>query len=633
MSDEGNDVPYLGQITITGPEPELGRRQHFVDALAAAMTEGWRSLRKVLDHRIIGYPGGAVITVVLDGDGLDFEEAAAALASLGRHLTTWSPELLAYRLQQVEVAKLDHRWDEEHWLPPLDHDRADDRPAWPLPVLMGDPLQELAAQYLVAGAVRSVWEPGKRVNYPSFTARDVALGAAEYPWHREITTALGAMLIQAARREAEDNDYAPLIVAEGASREFADDLVQRARQTADDATDGFADDQMRGQLLLQSFVEAHELGWTPAADDDNHDRREAHRSELLRQLLDAGFGALATMCAGLQDVRSPWELAVELTDDPVVAVITDLESDRIDEDIDSDTCEVWAAATSHAAVWAAIHRPDLLDIAVGAELLDDLTGSIDTLHQVVHSALVMLGDAVIAAALEDPTLPPILLTPIRNFIAAQRAIRDEDYEGDAIDDMHCALETALGHDDPGPERLREVLCLITIAAPLTGTDANPELGQQGYISSPSQLSSALLRHADEHAALDLSPESHGDGGARLATIAVLAALAPEAAGAMAAQLPILDQADPRSEPAARDQALRWIHNAIEQTNALETEASPDPDSSDARLVLTSARDHRPIPSDWPARRFVAAAAEASAAVLQPMTLEDAAGAIEVFTGS
>lgn len=138
-------MPYLGQITITGPEPELGRRQHFVDALAAAMTEGWRSLRKVLDHRVIGYPGGAVVTVVLDGDGLDFEEAAAALASLGRHLTTWSPELLAYRLQQVEVAKLDHRWDEEHWLPPLDHDRADDRPAWPLPVLMGDPLQELAA--------------------------------------------------------------------------------------------------------------------------------------------------------------------------------------------------------------------------------------------------------------------------------------------------------------------------------------------------------------------------------------------------------------------------------------------------------------------------------------------------------
>lgn len=134
-------MPYLGRITITGPEPKIERRQPFVDALSAAMTEGWRSLyaitlstedvkdpavvreppvRKVLEHRIIGYPGGAAVTAVLDGDGLDFEEAAAALASLGRHLTTWSPELLVYTLQRVEVSLLRERWDEDNWLPPLD---------------------------------------------------------------------------------------------------------------------------------------------------------------------------------------------------------------------------------------------------------------------------------------------------------------------------------------------------------------------------------------------------------------------------------------------------------------------------------------------------------------------------------
>lgn len=135
-------MPYLGQITITGPEPEVERRQHFVDALSAALTEGWSSLfalvlskdpldraklgwdppeRKVLDHRIIGYSGGATVTAVLDGAGLDFEEAAVALASLGRHLTTWSPELLEYTLQRIEVSRLEQRWDEDNWLPPLDH--------------------------------------------------------------------------------------------------------------------------------------------------------------------------------------------------------------------------------------------------------------------------------------------------------------------------------------------------------------------------------------------------------------------------------------------------------------------------------------------------------------------------------
>lgn len=134
-------MPYLGQITITGPEPEVERRQHFVDALSAALTEGWTSLsalvvskddfdgpaadlvapeRNVLDHRIVGYAGGATVTVVLDGAGLDFEEAAAALVSLARHLTTWSPALLEYSLQRIEVSRLDQRWDEDNWLPPLD---------------------------------------------------------------------------------------------------------------------------------------------------------------------------------------------------------------------------------------------------------------------------------------------------------------------------------------------------------------------------------------------------------------------------------------------------------------------------------------------------------------------------------
>lgn len=648
-------MPYLGHITISGPEPELERRQHFLDALSAAMTEGWSSPltliltedtpddgepdwaapeRQVVEHRIIGYPGGAAVTVVMDGDNLDFEEAAAALASLGKHLTTWSPELLEYTLQQVEVSRLDQRWDDENWLPPLDHDEDDKQPTWPLSALMGDPLHELAAQYLVAGAVRSVWEPGKRVNYPAFTARDVALGAVDYPWHNEVTTALGSMLIQAAQFEAED--YAPLIVAEGSDRELAEDLLQRARLTAhEDETDGFTDDQMRGHLLLEAFMKDHDLDWKTAIRDEKRNRRDAHRNELLRQVLDAGFSALATMCVDVRGSRSPWELAAALSDDPVVAVIADLESSRIDEDIDSDADEVWAAAASHAAVWLAIHRPDLLDTEAGTELLDEIGGDIDVLHQVVHSALVMLGTDVLAVALEDPGLPPVVSIPLQDFVAAQRSIRDGDYDSDsdAFSDTHSALESALDQDERGFERLRAVLRLITIAAPLTATDANPELGQEGYISSPAQLSADLLHHADEHAALNLSRESHGDGGVRLATLAALAIIDPAAAGAAATQLPILDDEDPRSEPAARDLALRWIHNALELADDLSDKAAESGISPDAQLLLGAVRDGDAVPGDWPVRRLVAAAAEAAAALLQPISVEDADTAIDVFAGA
>lgn len=648
-------MPYLGQVIIVGPEPEPGRRQHFVDALGAAMAQGWdspfapalsaddtaasepdrdRPARVVLEHRIFGYPGGATITAVLDGDGLEFEEAAATLASLGRHLTTWSPELLEYTLQQVDISKLEQRWDDDNWLPPLDRFSADDEPARPLSALLGDPLQHLAAQYLVAGAVRSVWEPGKRVNHPVFTARDIALGAADHFWQDEITTVLGAMLIQAARLDkAEDLDHAHLCVAEGASRTATEDLVRRARLTANDGeTDGFTDDQMRGHLLLESFIKANRLDWM--AGDERPDHREVRRVDVMRQVLGAGFGALATFCLTARGVvRSAWELAAELTDDPVVTVIADLESHRIDEDIDYDAAEVWATATSHAAVWTAIHRPDLLDTGVGRDLLDDLADNLGTLHHVLYSTLAILGPGMNAAVLDDPGLSPSVKPPMRDFVAAQRSFQDDGYSGDVLDDMHRALGTVLelGREDPGC--LREVLRLVTIAVSHAATEANPNTGQQGSVVTPSDLSAALLQYADRHSTIAFSQESRGDGGVRTARLAVLALLAPEAAGAMAAQLPILDDEDPRSGPAAREQAMRWIHKAAEFAADRADETPSEPEGSDARLLLALNRDGRSAPEGWTARRLVAAAVEAAACLIHPKSLEDAASVIAVFEGS
>lgn len=596
----GNNVPYLGQVTIVGPEPDPSRRQLLTDTSSAAIAHGRhrdRPERRVLEHRVIGHPGGAVITAVLDGEGLDFEEVATTFTSVGRHLTTQSPELREYTLRQIEVSKLEQRRGDDDWLPPLDHARADDPPAWPLPDLLGDPLQHLAAQYLVAGAVRSVWESGKQVDYPVFAARVAALGAADRFWQTEITTALGAMLIQAARLErAEDQDHAYLFVVEGASRTATDDLVRRARLTANDGeTSGFTDDRTRGRLLMESFGETNQVNqadWTAGGE--------------IPEVLEAGFGALATMCLAVRGVRSAWELAAELTDDPVVAAIAELESDRVHRGIAYDTAAVWATAASHAAVWAAIHQPDLLDTAVGGELLDDLTDNVNTVHHVVYSTLAILGAGTNAAALDDPRLSPSVKHPMRDFVRAQRLFQAHGYNGDALDDMHRALGTALEPGQEEPECLREVLRLITIAASLTATEVDPLTGQEGLVLTPSESS---------------------------ATLAVLALLAPEAAGAMAARLPILDDQDPRSEPAAREQALRWIHKAAESVGDPAAVTPSGPESPDARLLLALFRDDRSAPADWTVRRLMTAAAEAAASLIRPISLADADRVIAVFEGS
>jgi len=109
-----------------------------IEALSAALAAGWQSRwtvisrdddfddephgldtggsdeaadRSVLDHRILGFPGGARLLVVLDGEGLTVEEALLAAAALGRHVTSWSPALLECAVKQVKVSLLDEPYD------------------------------------------------------------------------------------------------------------------------------------------------------------------------------------------------------------------------------------------------------------------------------------------------------------------------------------------------------------------------------------------------------------------------------------------------------------------------------------------------------------------------------------------
>jgi hypothetical protein len=68
--------------------------------------------------------------------GAEFEQVAPAVAVLGRHLTTWSPELLAYSVGEMSVARYDEPYDADNWLPPLDDDDEQPRPHWPPETLL-----------------------------------------------------------------------------------------------------------------------------------------------------------------------------------------------------------------------------------------------------------------------------------------------------------------------------------------------------------------------------------------------------------------------------------------------------------------------------------------------------------------
>jgi hypothetical protein len=101
---------------------------------------------------------------------------------------------------------------------------------------------------------------------------------------------------------------------------------------------------------------------------------------------------------------------------------------------------------------------------------------------------------------------------------------------------------------------------------------------------------------------------------------------------MAADLPDLADDDPRTEPAARERALQWIHNALQLAGQPEPHTTlsrvPQADE-DARTVLEDQTGHRDTTQDWAIHRFVTAAAEAAAITLRSAGRLDVAQ--QIFT--
>jgi hypothetical protein len=587
----------------------------------------------ILDYRVLGYPGGAIILVVLDGG--DLMQTSVAITGLAQHLTTWSPGLLEYSPDEVSIAKVDEPYDGENWLPRIgDEDEEDaEQPRWHLAELLDDGLRELAAQYLLAQGIRSLWQPTDLVE--GQRARDVVLGAAEDPWDRELTSALGVLLVRAARFEHRAGSAANLVIQGSGEPGLAADLLRRARQAGAqaeaEAGDGDGDeDGMRGHVLVERFMAEHQLSRGQAREDESAGEYEERSSRQLKALLWAGLRALATMAMPLSGLSGPWQLLDQLGGDLLVSILAREEEEQNEEDAEEDLEEVESAAAAHVLVWLAVRHPELLGGQAAGPLVDEVTENASALHHVTYEALLMAGAGPLKAALGSLPPPPSVDAGIKDFTAALEVTETAEVheDEDPYDDMHRALDGVLAEGDGREERIRWVLAVTGLAARLTETDANPRRGTEEQVSSPLTLTRYLLAMPAMHAAVVLHRHDDEDA-VRTRMLSLAAQVAPVAAGDLAAELPDLTGDDPRLEPAARARAVNWIENAVRLAREHGREAEVNSAcGDDARLLVQAVTAHLDPPSDWPVTRFVAASAEAASAVLHSA---DAAGfAEEVF---
>ncbi|WP_433435416.1 hypothetical protein [Nonomuraea sp. CA-141351] len=446
---------------------------------------------------------------------------------------------------------------------------------------------------------------------------------------------MGTLLIRAAQLEAQSGTDAMRTVQGAGDPALAADLLRKARQTAsEDATEGWTEDEMRGHLLIEKFMEEHALDWNRARDGETHRQANKRSADQLRQLLWAGLKTLATLASSLRHVNNAWQLLHGLGDDEVVALLAELETERIDATIDQDQQEMEAAAAAHAAIWLAIHRPVLLNAEQCQWIIDIVIEDTDTFHQLVYSTLVMAGTGPVRAAVDRVDLLAETYDAMTEFVRAQTLTDPDDGSprpfgveaGEAYNDMHRALEEALDDDGDLYEQVCGILAVVGVAAELTATEVNSHLGMERYISAPHELTRELLKRAAEHAAVILSEEeSDSNGSVRLSALSMIAQIAPDAAGEMTTDLPDLASDDPRDEPAARARAHQWVVDAL---RLVQDHSSGDGEtkvagSPDAQLVCKAIMADEEMPK-WPIQRLVAAAAEATASLLQASSLSKSA---------
>ncbi|MBL7261585.1 hypothetical protein [Paractinoplanes lichenicola] len=646
-------LPYMCRVTIAGPEADDGGVSTLIDAVADAVKNGWdaplvyddesddemgdeeSSGGEVLDHRILGYPGGAIVLVVLDCD--DFMQASVVIAALARHLTSWSPALLEYAPSGLEISPLDKPYDEDNWLPPIADEESDPRPRWPLSALLDENVKELAGQYLLAAAIRAIWHPTERAHRDP--TDDIVAGSVEYPWGTVLSRALGILLIRAARFESQRGSQAKLIVHGSGDLALANDLLQRARQTGDEDDDGddfdeeeLTDDAMRGHVLVEDFMEAHDLQWNRVADDERSEEPEARSNRQLRILLWAGLRAAATLCVPLASLSGPWQVLDQLGDDEVVSLYAEQEEEDNETAAKDDDADVYSASAAHVLVWLAIRHPDLLESRAAGTLIADTADDVTAFHQVFNATMVMAGYESLKTALAQQRIPARLRPGIDTYAAALSETErdDPDEDADAYNDMHLALEAVLAG---GPGMAKRIRFLLTVLGAAVRTADSGSRSTDGTpASTPRSITYYLLIEPSMHSATVLHRDND-DAAIRAAMLGLAAQVSPLAAAGLIAELPGLTGDDPRLEPAALTRATTWVQEAVQvaQQHGYPVDAIDNGtgQAADAQEVINAISVHGCLPPEWPVHRVVPAAAYAAAAILHASETVGRAG--EVFT--
>jgi hypothetical protein len=643
-------MPYLCQVRITGPTPDPEGVSQMMDAVSDAIQAGWEAPRvvaeedpdlagdltagisggltdgedgapdgRILDYQVLGYPGGAIIVVVLDSG--DLTQTAVAATGLAQHLTTWSPGMLEYSPSEVSISQLDEPYDDENWLPPLvdeadgiDGEEVAEDARWPMAGLLDSELRTLAAEYICARAIRSLWDPSEF----SRDAWNAVARAVEYPWGGELTRSLGMLLVRAARLEAARTagGTAPRLVVRGSGDPgLAAELLQLARKAA--AAPGTDSDETRGHLLTERFIDEHDLGWNRVTEGEAPDEAEGRSDRQLRTLLWAGLRALATLAYPLRDAAGPWRLLEQLDGRPVIAFLAGEEEARGEEDAEEDAEETEAAAAALVLAWLAIARPRLLDDAPGW-LVERVRENTSAFRHVICHVLLAAGTGPVTAAVKARPAPEQIARtgPDAEALAAALAAAPASAARDPHQEMHAVLEQILAPEahDLG-ERVRYLLRLAGDAARLT-----PERQLAGHLMARPALHAALVLHAGDD----------DDATVRARALSLAAQVAPAAAGAMAADSPGLSGDDPRLEPAARAQVRHWVTQAVTVAEGKVRSADDIECGPDARALAAAVMSGDDLPG-WPPRRLVAAGAEAAAAVLHAAGAAGQAG--DVFASA
>ncbi len=550
----GWDVPAVTWLD----DEDDGHANADADADADEATQNDTDGPDLLDMRVLGYRDGAMIGLAVDTDLLEI--ATTIGVSLGRHLANAAPALLGWTTESLRAVKLTASNADGDWLPPL----RDDSPRFPVAEHLRHDLLEMAAQFLIAAAVRDLHDPtGESRHTPeAVDAADLVAGAvAQHPWGREVAGELGTLLIAAGRHEATSGTRQQLTGHGGGDTALAQQLLETVRAEIDQPAIDYDDDQMRGHVLVEDFMEHHDLQWNRRSDDLDDEVDEQRSREQLRALLWAGLRVLTTLTHDLTDnADSPWLWLADLECDdlsPAIGVLAELDDERLTvaaEDLDEELATV---AEAHVLVRTALLRPDLLDSTALNEPgspLSDTAVTAGPLHHVAHDALIILGaDAVVkaAATMKETKAADLLLPPLR----AIEALRDDDDdpEADPFNDLHHALEQLLPASGSTIRRVRQardLLSLVTAAATATGMSAR--IARELFLD-PATTACVLLS-ADDETRIARRLRSH--------ILTAAARLDPVIAGSFAADLPALRSSDPREEPALRNEITTWWNRTL-----------------------------------------------------------------------